>query len=105
MSMYQVCAGEVIWIAVKIILKYFRRTQEMFLVYGDGELVLEGYSDSSFQYNVDDANLQFGFIFKLNDGVVAWKSSKQDTIVDSTTKAECIAASEVAKVTNLGLWT
>ncbi|KAK4406417.1 hypothetical protein Sango_0648200 [Sesamum angolense] len=105
MSMYQVCAGEVIWIAVKTILKYCRRTQEMFLVYGDGELVLEGYSDSSFQCNVDDAKSQFSFVFKLNGGVVAWKSSKQDTTVDSTTKAECIAASEVAKVANLGLWT
>ncbi|KAL0451294.1 UNVERIFIED_CONTAM: hypothetical protein Slati_1107500 [Sesamum latifolium] len=37
------------------------------------------------------------FVFKLNGGVVAWKSSKQDTTVDSTTKAEYIAALEAAK--------
>ncbi|KAL0296018.1 UNVERIFIED_CONTAM: Retrovirus-related Pol polyprotein from transposon TNT 1-94 [Sesamum radiatum] len=37
------------------------------------------------------------FVFKLNGGVVAWKSSKQDTTADSTREAEYIAASEAAK--------
>ncbi|KAL0402174.1 UNVERIFIED_CONTAM: Retrovirus-related Pol polyprotein from transposon RE2 [Sesamum latifolium] len=58
-----------------------------------GELILEGYSDASFQSDDDDAKSQSGFIFKLNGGVVAWKSSKQDT----TTEAEYIAASEATK--------
>ncbi|KAL0289079.1 UNVERIFIED_CONTAM: Retrovirus-related Pol polyprotein from transposon TNT 1-94 [Sesamum radiatum] len=56
-----------------------------------------GYSDSSFQSDEDDAKSQSGFVFKLNGGVVAWKSSKQDTTADSTTEAEYIAASEAAK--------
>ncbi|KAL0406196.1 UNVERIFIED_CONTAM: Retrovirus-related Pol polyprotein from transposon TNT 1-94 [Sesamum latifolium] len=62
-----------------------------------GELILEGYSDVSFQTDDDDAKSQSGFVFKLNGGVVAWKSFKQDTIADSTTEAEYIAASEAAK--------
>ncbi|KAL0352217.1 UNVERIFIED_CONTAM: hypothetical protein Scaly_1610400 [Sesamum calycinum] len=37
------------------------------------------------------------FVFKLNGGVVAWKSSKQHTKADSTTEAECIAALEAVK--------
>ncbi|KAL0303375.1 UNVERIFIED_CONTAM: hypothetical protein Sradi_6205600 [Sesamum radiatum] len=48
MSRYQTCAGEAHSTAVKTILKYLRRTQEMFLVYDSGELVLEGYSDAIF---------------------------------------------------------
>ncbi|KAL0445956.1 UNVERIFIED_CONTAM: Retrovirus-related Pol polyprotein from transposon TNT 1-94, partial [Sesamum latifolium] len=82
---------------VKSILKYLRRTKDMFLIYGGGELILEGYSDASFQSDDDDAKSQSGFVFKLNGGVVAWKSSKQDTTADSTTEAEYIAASEAAK--------
>ncbi|KAL0303280.1 UNVERIFIED_CONTAM: Retrovirus-related Pol polyprotein from transposon TNT 1-94 [Sesamum radiatum] len=69
----------------------------MFLIYGSGELILEGYSDASFQSDENDAKSQSGFVFKLNGGVVAWKSSKQDTTADSTTEAEYIAASEAAK--------
>ncbi|KAL0327885.1 UNVERIFIED_CONTAM: hypothetical protein Scaly_2221100 [Sesamum calycinum] len=37
------------------------------------------------------------FVFKLNSGIVAWKSSKQATTSDSITEAEYIAASEAAK--------
>ncbi|KAK4383723.1 Retrovirus-related Pol polyprotein from transposon TNT 1-94 [Sesamum angolense] len=37
------------------------------------------------------------FVFKLNGGVVAWKSSKQATRTDSTMEAEYIAAIEAAK--------
>ncbi|KAL0322159.1 UNVERIFIED_CONTAM: hypothetical protein Scaly_2512300 [Sesamum calycinum] len=40
------------------------------------ELVLEWYSDASFQFDIDDAKSQSGFVFKLNSGVVAWKSFK-----------------------------
>ncbi|KAL0455654.1 UNVERIFIED_CONTAM: hypothetical protein Slati_0904600 [Sesamum latifolium] len=62
-----------------------------------GELILERYSDASFQSDDDDAKSQSNFVFKLNGGMVAWKSSKQNTTADSTTKAEYIAASEAAK--------
>ncbi|KAL0286246.1 UNVERIFIED_CONTAM: hypothetical protein Sradi_7153500 [Sesamum radiatum] len=72
-------------------------TKDMFLIYGGGELILEDYSDTSFQSDDDDAKSQSGFVFKLNGGVVAWNSSKQDTTTDSTMEAEYIAASEAAK--------
>ena len=46
---YQACPGEAHWIAVKNILKYLRRTKEMFLVYGGKtELSIKGYSNARF---------------------------------------------------------
>ncbi|KAL0400329.1 UNVERIFIED_CONTAM: Retrovirus-related Pol polyprotein from transposon TNT 1-94 [Sesamum radiatum] len=96
-SRYQACAGEAHWGAVKSILKYLKRTKDMFLIYGGGELILEGYSDASFESDDDDAKSQSSFVFKPNGDVVAWKSSKQDTTADSTTEAEYIEALEAAK--------
>ncbi|KAL0416236.1 UNVERIFIED_CONTAM: hypothetical protein Slati_3455500 [Sesamum latifolium] len=96
-SRYQACAGEAHWSAVKIILKYFKRTKDVFLIYDSGELILEGYNGASFQSEDDDAKSQMGFVFKLNSVVVSWKSSKQATTTDSAMEVEYIAASEATK--------
>ncbi|KAL0420428.1 UNVERIFIED_CONTAM: Secreted RxLR effector protein [Sesamum latifolium] len=69
----------------------------MFLIYGGGELILKEYGDASFQSDDDDAKFQSDFVFKLNGGVVTWKSFKQDTTADSNTEAEYIAASKAVK--------
>ncbi|KAL4361053.1 hypothetical protein GQ457_04G019690 [Hibiscus cannabinus] len=106
-SRYQANPGEGHWTAVKNILKYLRRTKDVFLVYGgEEELRIKGYTDASFQTDKDDSRSQSGFVFCLNGGAVSWKSSKQDTVADSTTEAEYIAASEAAKeafITSLGV--
>jgi hypothetical protein len=87
---------------VKNILKYFRRTKDVFQVYGgEEELTVMGYTDASFQTDKDDSKSQSGFVFTLNGGAVSWKSSKQDTVADSTMEAGYIAASEAAKE---GVW-
>lgn len=78
-----------------------RRTKDLLLVYGGNSLKVEGYTDSSFQSDVDDSKSNSGYVYTLNGGAVCWKSSKQDTTVDSTTEAEYIAASDAAKE---GVW-
>lgn len=96
-SRFQANPGEKHWIAVKNILKYLRRTKDVFLIYGGDELKVHGYTDASFQTDKDASKSQFGYMFTLNNGAVSWKSSKQETTTDSTTEAEYIAASEAAK--------
>ncbi|KAJ9554356.1 hypothetical protein OSB04_018401 [Centaurea solstitialis] len=76
-SQYQANPSNDHWTAVKNILKYLRRTKEMFLVYGGTEeLSVKGYTDANFQTDRDDSCSQSGFVFLLNGGVVSWKSSK-----------------------------
>jgi hypothetical protein len=101
-SRYQADPGESHWTLVKNILKYLRRTRDVFLVYGgEEELVVNGYTDASFQTDTDDSQSQSCFVFTINGGAVSWKSSKQETVTDSTAEAEYIAASGAAKE---GVW-
>jgi hypothetical protein len=49
----------------------------VFLVYGgEEELVVNGYTDASFQTNTDDSQSQSGFMFTINGGAISWKSFK-----------------------------
>ena len=43
--------------AVKNILKYLRRTKDVFLIYGfrDSDLHMKGYTNSNFQFDRDDS--------------------------------------------------
>ena len=94
---YQSNPGVDHWTAVKNILKYLKRTKDMFLIYGgDKELVVNGYVDASFDTDPDDSKSQTRYVFTLNGGAVSWCSSKQSVMAGSTCEAEYIAASEAA---------
>ena len=56
------------WVAIKNILKYLRRTKDIFLIYGDvdSDLLMKGYTYSIFQYDRDDSKSQSGHEFTLN---------------------------------------
>ncbi|KAK4359224.1 hypothetical protein RND71_021453 [Anisodus tanguticus] len=95
---FQQNPGEEHWKVVKSILKYLRRTKEYFLVCaGQEKLVYTGYTDASFQRDLDDFKSQTGYTFIFNGRIVSWKSFKQATTADSTTEAEYIAGSETGK--------
>ena len=53
----------------------------MFLVYGrlEDDLVVNGYTDASFQSDKDDFRWKSRYVFCLNGGVVSWKSSMQSS--------------------------
>ena len=56
-----------------------------------------GYSDASFQTERYNFHSESGWVFTLNGGAISWKSSKQETVADSTCESEYIAASKAAK--------
>ena len=39
---------------VKAIFKYLRKTKDLVLTYGEGDLRLDGFTDSDFQSDIDD---------------------------------------------------
>ncbi|GJU56483.1 retrotransposon protein, putative, ty1-copia subclass [Tanacetum coccineum] len=97
-SRHQQNPGEGHWTAIKNILKYLRNTKGRFLVYGgEKELRVTGYCNAGWQTDKDDSRSQSGWVFLLNGGAVTWKSSKQDTVADSTCESEYIAACEASK--------
>ena len=56
---------------VKAILKYLRRTKDLILIYGGGDLQLTGFTDSDFQSDVDDRKSISRFVFIYNGGAVS----------------------------------
>jgi hypothetical protein len=71
-SRYQSSYSDTHWTIVKNILKYLRSTKKASLVFGgEEELIVKGYSDVSFQTDVNDSKSQFGFVFCLNGGAVS----------------------------------
>ena len=69
---YQSNPGVDHWTVVKNILKYLKRTKDMFLVYGgDKEHVVNGYVDANFDTDLDDSKSQTGYIFILKVGAIS----------------------------------
>ena len=68
-SRYQSNPSENHWKVVKIILKYLRNTKDQWLIYGESNLKLVGFIDSSFQSDHDDSCwvsiIQQKVIFKI----------------------------------------
>ena len=82
---------------MKTILKYLKNTKDQWLIFGDTDLKLVGYTDFSFQSDHDDSRSMSGYVFTLNRGVICWKDSKRHTMADFVCKAEYIAVSDAAK--------
>ena len=61
---------------MKNILKYLRRTRDIFLIYGGSNLKLEDYIDFRFQSDPDDSKSISEYVFTLYDGAVSWKIFK-----------------------------
>jgi hypothetical protein len=58
---------------------------------------LIGYVDASWRNCPDTRRSTTGWVFELAGGAISWASRRQDTIADSTTEAEYVAASDACK--------
>ncbi|MFL5692379.1 MAG: reverse transcriptase domain-containing protein [Ktedonobacteraceae bacterium] len=81
-------------------IQYLYGTRHLGILY-DGELSdgreLAVYTDASFADDPRDRKSSQGHLITLFGGPIAWKSGKQDTITTSSTEAELLALTAVAK--------
>jgi len=62
----------------------------------DDENLFYGYADAAYA-NTDDHKSTSGYVFKVGDGAITWRSKKQTTIALSSTEAEYVALSEAGR--------
>ena len=81
------------WNALLDLLRYLRDTQDHFITYGelsDSEIknVLSVYADADFANDTVGRKSRSGYVIFLNGGPIAWNSSLQSTVAQSTSEAE-----------------
>ena len=86
-------------------LEYLAHTKDYAIVYNgqasNSDTIFLGSSDASFADDVDTRQSSNGYCFKLFDGLIDWKASKQKTVTTSSTEAELMAMSMTA---NMKMW-
>ena len=72
-------------------------------VFSKGGMVapLHGWTDADWGGDKDTSRSTSGYLFTFSGGAITWKTKKQSTVALSSTEAEYIAATLVAKE---GLW-
>jgi len=96
-SKYSSDLGEDHWVAVKHIFKYLRRTKDMIMFYGRGDLHVDRLTNSNFQSDINDRKSALGFVFFFYGGAITWKSFEQDITTDSTIEGKYVTACDAAK--------
>ena len=84
------------WKDVKRILRYLRGTSDLGLTFRAKGDKLEAFTDASFR-DCEDSTSTSGYIIKLYEDTIAWRSHKQSYVTFTTCQAEYLAMSESAK--------
>ena len=93
-SRYMSNPGKEHWAAVKWILRYLKGTSGVYLRYGCGKPMLEGFPDSHMSGDVDSSRSTSGYVMTYVGGVVSWQSRLQKALALSTIEAEYMAVVE-----------
>lgn len=91
--------------SVRHVLAYLKGTIDLGIMFSSSatpgieihSLNFQGYTDASFADNSIDRRSTSGYLFKLSNGAVSWKSRKQPVLATSSTEAEYVAYSIAAK--------
>jgi len=102
LSRFMHCASELHFKAAKRVIRYVKGTCNFGIRYTRSrEFKLVGYSNSDWGGSINDLKSTSGYCFSLGSGVFSWNSKKRETVAQSTTEAEFVAATAAV---NQALW-
>ena len=91
-SRYSSNPSNIHWSAVKRIMRYLNGTIHLGLAYMRCRSErLVGYSDADWAGDLDDRISTSGYVFKLSEAPISWRSKKQTCVALSTAEAEYMA--------------
>lgn len=97
-SQFQNCFSNEHWLNLKQVLRYLKLTIDYGINYSKSENsnkcdVISAYVDSDFANDCNDRKSITGFVIKILNNVVFWKTRKQTTVSLSSAEAEYVALS------------
>lgn len=100
LSQFNKCYNETHWKHLKRILRYLKFSKNICIKYSKNEnYKLRGYCDASWNPHYDGKSVT-GYMFFMGDGLVSWRSCKQNVVTMSTCESEFIAMCESIKEAN-----
>ncbi|UYV61245.1 hypothetical protein LAZ67_1004081 [Cordylochernes scorpioides] len=94
LSQYSRQPKQMHWTAIKRVMRYLRGTIDLGVKFERGKTgILKSYTDASWS-TTHDGKSYGGYVLKLGEATIDWKSSKQPLVALSTMEAEMIAAYE-----------
>ncbi|UYV69112.1 hypothetical protein LAZ67_6002474, partial [Cordylochernes scorpioides] len=94
LSQYSRQPKQMHWTAIKRVMRYLRGTIDLGVKFERGKTgILKSYADASWS-TTHEGKSYGGYVLKLGEATIDWKSSKQTLVALSTMEAEMIAACE-----------
>jgi hypothetical protein len=82
---------------MKWILMYLRGTSRVCLCFGNGQQVLDGFTNAYMARDIDSRKSTSRNLITYSEGAMSWQSKLQKCVALSITEVEYIAITEVAK--------
>lgn len=95
-SQFQNCYTIEHWKYLKHTLRYLNKTQDFGLKFSKSEnskINIVAYADSDFANNISDRKSISGFLIKINNNIVEWKTRKQNVVALSSAESEYLSLS------------
>lgn len=96
LSRFQNCYDDTHYKYALRVLKYLILTKNLKLIFRKNENteILKCYVDADWAGDINDRKSTTGYVIKMYDNVIFWKSKKQGSVTKSSTSAEYVALSE-----------